>query len=181
MEFKATELAGVTEIFPVSIQDDRGAFTRTFCRDAFSQAGLALPTAQMALSSNTKKHTLRGLHFIPEAIGEVKLVRCVRGAVFDVAVDMRPSSPTYGHWISAVLSEQNYKALYLPKGIAHGFLTLEDNSEVAYMFSEPYRPNIEKGVYWDDPALHINWPATPSVISDRDQSLPTLDRLDDIS
>ncbi|MFZ3581673.1 dTDP-4-dehydrorhamnose 3,5-epimerase [Loktanella sp. DJP18] len=174
MEFLPTSLPGVTIIRPKLMRDARGLFARTYCAEAFRKAGLDLTVEQMALSQNTLRGTLRGLHIIPEAVGEVKLVRCTRGAVFDVVVDLRFGSPAFGQWISVELNAKNYQALYLPKGLAHGFLTLVDDTEIAYQFSEPHRPGIETGLRWDDPDLAINWPFAPIVLSDRDRGLPLL-------
>ena len=116
----------------------------------------------------------RGLHVIPEAVGEAKLVRCVRGGIFDVAVDLRPNSPSFGRWTGVELTADNYLALFLPRGVAHGYLTLTDAAEVAYQFSAFHRPGIEKGIRWDDPDVAIAWPFAPTVLSDRDRNLPAL-------
>jgi dTDP-4-dehydrorhamnose 3,5-epimerase len=174
MEFRPTALAGVVEIRPDVLRDARGAFVRTFCARAFAEQGLELPTAQMALSHNLQKGTLRGLHVIPEAIGEAKLVRCVRGAIFDVAVDLRRNAPSFGRWTGVELTADNYVALFLPRGVAHGYLTLTDGAEVAYQFSAFHRPGIETGIRWDDPDVAIAWPFAPMVLSDRDRNLPAL-------
>jgi dTDP-4-dehydrorhamnose 3,5-epimerase len=174
MEFRPTALAGVVEIRPEVVRDARGAFVRTFCARTFAEQGMELPTAQMALSHNLQRGTLRGLHVIPEAVGEAKLVRCVRGAIFDVAVDLRRNSPSFGRWTGVELTADNYLALFLPRGVAHGYLTLTDAAEVAYQFSAFHRPGLEKGIRWDDPDVVIAWPFAPTVLSDRDRNLPAL-------
>lgn len=174
MEIRPTSLPGVMEIHPAPHADHRGYFARTYCAESFAAAGLEAVTAQMALSHNRAAGTLRGLHVIPAEIGEAKLVRCVRGRVFDVAVDLRRGSESFGRWTGVELSAANLVALYLPRGVAHGFLTLEDDTDIAYQFSQPYRPGIETGLRWDDPEIAIDWPMAPRVISDRDRALPPL-------
>jgi len=177
MQFSETSIGGVVKISATPQQDHRGFFIRTFCAAEFATAGLTAPTVQMALSHNAVRGTLRGLHVIPVETGEAKLVRCVRGAIFDVAVDLRRSSPTFRHWTGLELSADNMHALYLPKGVAHGFVTLSDNADVFYQFSEAHRPGVEIGVAWDDPEIAVDWPITPIVMSDRDRSLPRLSEI----
>ena len=174
MDLRQTSLPGVIEIHPSPHRDDRGHFARTYCADTFAAAGLEPVTAQMALSHNRLRGTLRGLHVIPEPIGEAKLVRCVRGSAFDVAVDLRPGSATFGRWTAVELSADNLVALYLPKGVAHGFLTREDATDIAYQFSAAHRPGVETGIRWDDRDIGIDWPFAPVVMSDRDRALPHL-------
>ncbi len=174
MEFCETKIPGVFEIRSQSHSDQRGHFTRTFCAQEFAAQGLELPVAQMAISHNIKRATLRGLHYIPAEYGEAKLVRCIRGRIFDVAVDLRPQANTFGHWIGLELSVSNQNALYIPKGVAHGFITLADDTDVAYQFSEAHRPGLDEGVLWNDPDLAIEWPIAPQVLSDRDIALPSL-------
>jgi len=174
MEFQKTAIEGVFLVASSPLQDERGHFVRTFCRDAFQEHGLELPIAQMALSFNKTKGTLRGLHCIPEAQGEAKLVRCTKGSVFDVAVDLRANSRTFGQWIATELSPSRFNAFFLPKGMGHGFLTLEDETEIAYQFSEMYRPGIEQGVLWKDADIGVAWPFEPTLLSDRDSALPAL-------
>ncbi len=178
MVIRPTKLSGVFEIEAELKKDERGFFARTFCAQAFADAGLETPVAQMALSHNLKKGTLRGLHVIPEDIGEAKLVRCVRGAAYDVAADLRRGSQTFGQWIARELSADNYLALFLPKGVAHGFLTLTDTTELAYQFSEFHRPGVETGIRWDDPDIAVDWPFDPEVMSARDRDLPFLAQTD---
>lgn len=174
MRFTPTLLPGVFEIDVERHADVRGSFERIYCAEEFAEHGLELPGSQSAISRNTKRATLRGLHVIPEAEGEAKLVRCIRGRVFDVAVDVRPGSATHGRHVSTELSAERGNALFLPRGVAHGFIALEDDSDLLYQFSQPYRPGVETGVRWDDPALAIEWPLAPQVISERDLSLPLL-------
>lgn len=174
MRFAQTLLSGVFEIDVERHSDARGSFERIYCADEFGEHGLEPPGRQSAISRNTERATLRGLHVIPEVEGETKLVRCIRGRVFDVAVDLRPGSLTHGRYISTELSAERGNALFLPRGVAHGFITLEDNSDLLYQFSQPYRAGVEAGVRWDDPMLAVEWPLTPLVISERDLSLPLL-------
>lgn len=181
MQFLPTSILGVMQITAEPHRDTRGHFARTFCSQEFEAAGLELPTAQMALSHNAKRATLRGLHFIPAANGEAKLVRCVRGGVFDVAVDLRPSSATYRQWTGLELSADNMDALFIPRGVAHGFVTLTDEADVLYQFSEPHRAGIEMGIAWDDPEIAVSWPISPLVISDRDMALPKLAQIEPLS
>jgi len=176
MEFHETQISGVFEVRPQPYHDDRGHFARTFCQQEFRAAGLELPLAQMAISHNNQIATLRGLHYIPTDYGEAKLVRCVRGQIFDVAVDLRKGSASFGQWCGIELSAENLKGLFIPKGVAHGFITMSDNADVAYQFSEPYRPGIEQGIAWNDQELAIEWPIEPRLISERDKALPTLDQ-----
>lgn len=181
MEFAETSLPGVFRITPTPHHDDRGHFARIYCRDSFAAHKLEQPTAQMALSYNAKKGTLRGLHFIPAAQGESKLVRCVCGTIFDVAVDLRPSSPTFCQWTSIKLSAENMEALYIPRGVAHGFVTLTDDAQVLYQFSEPHRAGVEKGIAWNDPDIGVEWPISPTIMSSRDETLPFLAQIDTLS
>ncbi|HVJ42746.1 MAG TPA: dTDP-4-dehydrorhamnose 3,5-epimerase [Dongiaceae bacterium] len=174
MMFIPTQLSGVTVIDVEPIADDRGHFARWYCEEEFARHGLKPLAAQGAISRNLKRGTLRGLHFIEAYQGEEKLVRCVAGAVFDVAVDLRPYSPSFKGWTAIELTAKNHRALYLPRGCAHGFLTLTDHADVAYQFSEAHRPGIEIGVRWDDPEIGVVWPFAPETISERDRTLPFL-------
>lgn len=172
MRFAATGIAGVVVVDAELRTDERGGFARLHCPDEFAAAGHPFVPAQTSLSRNPHMGTLRGLHYQPAPHAETKLVRCVRGRIFDVAVDLRPDSPTHRHWTAAELSAQNVRALLVPEGVAHGFLTLEPDSEVIYQIAPEYRPGHEAGVRWDDPAFAIAWPATPQVISPRDAGYP---------
>ena len=153
-------------------EDDRGFFARSWCRREFEAHGLNPNLAQCNISFNPKKGTLRGMHLQVKPFEEAKLVRCTRGSLCDVIVDLRPDSPTYKKHLSAVLTSENRRMLYVPEGFAHGFLTLEDATEVSYQISEFYRPESQLGFRWDDPAFAIAWPAEVRLISDRDRSYP---------
>lgn len=151
-------------------QDDRGWFQRTYDREAFLAAGLADCSLECSLSWNPRKGTLRGLHFQRPPHGETKLVRCLTGRIFDVAVDVRSGSASFGRWVSAELSGENGLALYLPRGFAHGFLTLDEGSLVQYQMAEAFVAGSGSGIRWDDPEIGVIWPSVPVWISDRDRS-----------
>jgi len=172
MQFVPTELDGVWVVEADPRVDDRGSFLRTWCRDAFQAQGLDAAWTQCSSSRNPSRGTLRGLHFQVPPGAETKLVRCTRGAVYDVAVDLREGSPTFRRWTAVELSAENQRQLYIPAGLAHGFLSLEDHSDVYYQISCNYTPETMGGVRWDDPAFGIVWPLPPRVISERDQSYP---------
>ena len=174
MRFVATSVDGVHVVESESHSDERGTFTRIYCADEFRAHGLELPDRQFAISHNQWAGTLRGLHYIAAAVGEAKLVRCIRGRVFDVAVDVRRDSRTFGQHVSIELSVERPSALYIPPGVAHGFLTLEADSDILYQFSQPYRAGIEAGVRWNDPTINIRWPREPAILSERDRALPWL-------
>jgi len=152
--------------------DERGSFARKYCRREFAEHGIDFVPVQISASSNTRRGTLRGLHFQTEPLTEAKIVTCVRGSAFDLAVDLRPDSPSYGRSAGVELSRENARAVYVPPGCAHGFQTLEDDTELLYLISEFYDPSLQRGVRWDDPALEIGWPLTPTVISERDRTFP---------
>lgn len=174
MRFVPTAIAGVVVVELEEHTDERGSFARTWCRDEMAEAGLASDLAQCSLSRNSRAGTVRGLHFQRAPHEEAKVVRCSRGAIFDVAVDLRPGSPTQGEWFGVRLDPESGRALYVPEGCAHGFQTLVDESEVAYMISTPHAPEASAGVRWDDPVLAIAWPefGGERTISDRDRTLP---------
>lgn len=174
MDFQPLPLPGVFLIRPTRNTDERGYFARTYCREAFLARGLADCSLQCSVSFNTRRGTLRGLHYQRAPYQETKLVRCVRGAIFDVVVDLRPGSETSGRWCAEILSPDNGYALYVPPGFAHGFMTLEDSTEVNYQMAEPYVPGAATGIVWNDPDLDIVWPLLPSVVGARDRSLPRL-------
>ena len=177
MEFAATELAGVWVLRSVLDEDERGSFARTFCADEFRARGIDPHVEQCSRSRNAEAGTLRGLHVQREPHGETKIVRCTRGEIFDVAVDLRAESPTFGRHHRAHLSEDNEIAVMLPPGVAHGFVTLASDSEVWYQMSAAYAPDAATGVRWDDPDLAIAWPsdvAPTFTISRRDRALPLL-------
>lgn len=172
VRFVPTELSGAFLIKPERHDDERGFFARTWCRDEFTEHGLAAELAQCSISRNTFAGTLRGLHFQTAPHEEVKLVRCTAGAIFDVIVDLRPGSATHAHWIGVELDAESGTALYVPKRFAHGFQTLVDGAEVLYMISEPYVPEAASGLRWDDPALGIDWPLPVRSMSERDRAWP---------
>jgi dTDP-4-dehydrorhamnose 3,5-epimerase len=154
-------------------EDERGSFARVWCRDELAVHGLNPELAQCSISRNRRAGTLRGLHYQPAPHEEAKLVRCTRGAIFDVIVDVREGSPTICRWIGIELDANAGKALYVPEGFAHGFQTLTDEAEVLYMISEPYAPEASTGARWDDPAFGIEWPvAAVRTISERDRAWP---------
>jgi dTDP-4-dehydrorhamnose 3,5-epimerase len=172
MIFRETPLPGAWLLEPERIEDERGFFARTFCRDEFEQRGLDPTVAQCSVSFNHRRGTLRGLHFQIAPHEEVKLVRVTRGSIWDVIVDLRLDSPTFKQHFSIVLSAESGNQLYIPKGLAHGFQTLEDATEVFYQISELYAPESARGYRWDDPAFAIPWPEAVTVISEKDRLLP---------
>lgn len=177
MKFQTTSIAGVLLVEPEPSVDHRGFFARIYDRAAFAGLGLAVDYAECATSLNLKAGTLRGLHYQAAPHAEAKLIRCTRGRVFDVAVDLREGSHTYGQFVTTELSAQTARMIYIPEGCAHGFQALEDMSELSYSISVPYRPDAARGIRWDDPAFAIPWPLPEPILSDRDRALPTLDTL----
>ncbi|WP_339631851.1 dTDP-4-dehydrorhamnose 3,5-epimerase [uncultured Sneathiella sp.] len=171
MIFLETEISGVHLVEPEFIEDERGYFTRSFCEREFADAGIKFLPIQCNISYNKKAYTLRGMHFLAAPYEETKLVRCSAGKIFDVAVDIRPNSPSFKKWVGFELSRENARALFIPAGCAHGFLTLEDETEVFYQMSPAYVPGHDRGFRWNDPAIGIKWPAEPKVISARDAGL----------
>jgi dTDP-4-dehydrorhamnose 3,5-epimerase len=172
MIFNKTEIPGAFTVELERRTDDRGFFARGWCQREFSDHGLPDRIVQQNVSFNRYKHTLRGFHYQVAPYQEDKLLRCVRGAVHDVLLDLRPESPTFMRHIAVQLSAANYRMLLVPKGCANAFLTLEEETEVTYLVSEFYAPVAERGVRWDDPAFGISWPAKPAVISDKDRGWP---------
>jgi len=172
MIFEATKLAGVFLISPELHRDERGFFARTWCTREFEEHGLNPAMVQCSISFNRAKGTLRGVHYQAAPYPEAKLVRCTKGRLYDVALDLRMDSPSYMQWTGTELTEENRRALYIPEGCAHGFLTLEDNTEAFYQMSESYYADGGRGVRWNDPAFGIEWPATVNVISERDRTYP---------
>ena len=168
MQFKATGIEGLVELEVTPHEDERGGFARTYDEDAFARAGLPTDWPQCNTSWNRRRGTLRGMHFQAAPKEEPKLVRCTAGRVFDVAVDLRRSSSTYLGWVGVELSAEKRNALFIPAGLAHGFLTLEDGSEVYYQMGAVYDGALQRGVRWNDPAFAIAWPFEPIVISARD-------------
>jgi dTDP-4-dehydrorhamnose 3,5-epimerase len=172
MIFRETPLTGAFVVEAERIGDERGFFARTWSRAELVAHGLDPEIAQCSVSFNHRRGTLRGLHFQAAPFEEVKLVRCTRGSVWDVIVDVRPGSPTRGRHFALVLSAEERNALYVPKGFAHGFITLEDAAEVFYQISAPYSAEHTRGYRWDDPTFAIPWPEPATVISERDRNLP---------
>jgi dTDP-4-dehydrorhamnose 3,5-epimerase len=170
-------LEGVVTVDVDYRTDPRGGFARTYCRDEFAAAGLDAPILQAATSYNAVAGTLRGLHYQDPPHSQAKLVRVTSGAIFDVVVDLRPGSDTFGRHHAVELSATNRRMLYIPKQFAHGFLTLADATEIEYLFDEPYAPGAEGGLYYADPDLGIAWPRAVEVIAERDTSLPKLHEL----
>jgi dTDP-4-dehydrorhamnose 3,5-epimerase len=175
MLFHETKLPGVFEIHLEPHPDNRGLFARSWCQKEFDAHGLNPRLVQCNLSFNMRKGTLRGMHFQEPPYAEVKVVRCTRGAIYDVVVDLRPSSSTYRDWTAAVLTATNRCMIYVPEGCGHGFLTLEDETEVSYQMSEFYNPESARGARWNDPAFQIVWPGKVEVISDRDRTYPNFE------
>jgi dTDP-4-dehydrorhamnose 3,5-epimerase len=173
MNFTETDLPGAFIIEPDKFTDERGAFTRFWSQGEFAERGLQTQIVECNASFNAKKFTVRGMHYQAEPFSQVKLVRCPKGAIFDVIVDLRPSSPTFKRWTAIELSEANGLLVYVPRGVAHGFQTLADDSEVAYQMGEVYAPEYARGVRWNDPVFNIRWPEVNSiVINERDQNFP---------
>lgn len=172
MIFKEIRLEGAYIIEPEKLEDKRGFFARAWCQKEFEAHGLVSRPAQANISYSKKKGTLRGMHYQVAPYQETKLVRCTRGAIYDVIIDLRPNSLTYGQWIGVELTAENYKMLFVPKDFAHGFQTLEDNTEVIYQVSQFYSPGSENGIRYDDPAIGIKWPVDVQVISDKDKGWP---------
>ncbi len=170
MLFLATKFDTVFIIEPERIGDERGFFARTWCQHEFAAHQLDTRLVQCNVSFNTKRGTLRGMHYQSAPYEEVKLVRCTMGAIYDVVIDLRPQLPTFKQWLAVELTAQNRRMLYIPAGFAHGFLTLTDDAEVYYQMSEFYYPEYSRGVRWDDPAFGVVWPEAPQVIAARDRS-----------
>ena len=170
MIFIETKLKGAYIIEPERLEDERGFFARTWCEDEFAAHGLNPRLVQCNISFNKKKGALRGMHYQVAPYEEAKLVRCTKGAIYDVIIDLRFNSPTHKQWFAVELTAENRKMLYVPEGFAHGFQTLEDDSEVFYQMSEFYHPECARGVRWNDPAFRIEWPIKIAVISLKDQS-----------
>lgn len=172
MIFEQRRIRGCYVVGIEPARDGRGFFARTWCREEFRRNGLNPELAQCSIAFNEKKGTLRGLHYQDAPAREAKLVRCTRGAIYDVALDLRPDSETFLEHVAVTLSAEERNMLYVPEGCAHGYLTLEDGCEVAYYTSEAYRPDLARGVRWNDPAFGIRWPVPVEVISARDRSYP---------
>ncbi len=175
MKITALELDGALLIDLEPIKDDRGFFARSLSTFELKTAGISFTLAQADISFSYKRGTLRGMHFQTAPKAQAKIVRCTRGALHDVLVDLRPESRTFKKWAGFRLDAENRAALYIPEGFAHGFLTLEDNTEIHYLVSDEYSPPHYKALRWDDPAVAIQWPFKPVIISEKDAKAPTLD------
>jgi len=170
MVFQETALKGVFEVHIEPVVDERGFFARSWCQREFETHQLNARLVQCNISFNPRKGTLRGMHYQTPSSAETKVVRCTRGSLYDVVIDLRPGSPTLKQWVAIVLTAAKRNMVYVPEGFAHGFLTLEDNTEVFYHMSEFYSPESARGVRWDDPSFGITWPDRVEVISDRDRN-----------
>ena len=176
MIFKATKLEGAFVVELKKIEDDRGFFARTFCKKEFAEHGIATSMVQANTAFSRRKGTLRGMHYQREPYAEAKLMRCIRGAAFDVIIDLRPNSETYCQWFGIELTAENGCMLYVPEGFAHGYQTLVDDTEMAYLVSQFYTPDAEQGVRWNDPRFNITWPIDTEIeLSDKDRSWPNYD------
>lgn len=173
MRFRPTEIEGVVLVEPDRHEDERGFFARTWDAHEFATNGLNPRLVQSSISFNHRRGTLRGLHYQAEPHAEAKLVRCTAGAIYDVAVDLRTESATFRRWVGVELTAENRRALYVPEGCAHGFLTLVDASEVTYLISEFHAPDAARGVRFDDPAFAIEWPAEIAIVNERDRTYPS--------
>lgn len=172
MIFTETQLKGLYIIEPERLADERGFFARTWCQKELASHGLENRLVQCSISYNPKKGTLRGMHFQTSPWEEVKIVRCTSGEIYDVVIDLRPDSPTFKKWFGLNLSQEERNMLYIPKGFAHGFMTLSDEVEVFYQMSEFYSPDHSGGLRWNDPAFGIRWPMAVHLISERDNTYP---------
>jgi dTDP-4-dehydrorhamnose 3,5-epimerase len=172
MKFQETKLAGVFEIQIEPHSDARGFFARSWCEQEFKDKGLNSMLVQCSISVNTRKGTLRGMHYQAAPFQETKVIRCTQGSIYDVVLDLRPASVTFKDWIGVVLTAQKRNMIYVPAGCAHGFLTLENDAEVFYQISESYHPESARGVRWNDAAFRIDWPEKVDVISERDGNYP---------
>jgi dTDP-4-dehydrorhamnose 3,5-epimerase len=170
--FKETKLKGAYVIKPERLEDERGFFARTFCQKEFERQGLNPRIVQCSISFNKKKATLRGMHYQVAPYKEAKIVCCVKGAIYDVIIDLRSDSSTYCQWLGVELSAENREMLYVPEDFAHGFQTLEDNTVVFYQISEFYHPECARGARWDDPLFLIEWPFNNQIISAKDKTYP---------
>jgi dTDP-4-dehydrorhamnose 3,5-epimerase len=170
--FTETQLPGAFIIEPERIADEGGFFARTWCQKELVSHGLESRLVQCNISYNPQKGTLRGMHFQTAPREEVKIVRCTRGEIYDVIIDLRPGSDTYKKWVGVTLGEEKRNMIYIPKGFAHGFITLSDQAEVFYQMSEFYSPDNARGVRWNDPAFDIRWPIAVQLIAERDNNYP---------
>lgn len=170
MNFRQTDIKDVWIIEPELRKDERGFFARIVCENEFKNYGLNAKWVQQNISGNLKKGTLRGMHYQKGSAAEIKAIRCTKGAVFDVAVDIRPGSETRYKWVGAELTAENHRMIYIPEGFAHGYITLSEEAEITYLVSNFYTPGQEGGIRFDDPVIGIDWPIKPQVISEKDQA-----------
>ncbi len=178
MNLVETPIAGLRIVDLEPLEDERGFFARAWCSREFQDAGLDDRIVQINISRNRTAGTVRGLHFQADPWAEAKVVRCTSGAMFDVAVDLRPDSATRGQWFGVELTADNHRGLYIPKGCAHGFQSLADETEVLYLMTENYVPGAGRGIRYDDPQIGVRWPAPVTVVSDRDRQLPSWEDFD---
>jgi dTDP-4-dehydrorhamnose 3,5-epimerase len=176
VKFTPTLIQGAFLVHIEPIEDERGFFARTWCREEFSRQGLSPDLLQSSVSFNRSRGTLRGMHYQVAPHQEAKLVRCTMGTIYDVIVDLRPDSQTLRRWIGVELSAVSRRMLFIPEGLAHGFITLQDDTEVLYQMSGAYHAESARGVRWDDPAFAIRWPTAPRLISERDRTYPDFEQ-----
>ncbi len=175
MNFHPLSIAGSYMVEPEALADERGFFARTYCSETFADNGLNPDLRQCSISFNVARHTLRGMHYQLPPHQEAKLVRCTQGAAYHVVLDLRDQSENYMQWAAADLSAENHNMIYVPEGVAHGFITLQDATEIFYQMSETYSSESAAGVRWNDPAFEIAWPVEPAVIAERDNGYPNYD------
>jgi dTDP-4-dehydrorhamnose 3,5-epimerase len=180
MIFRETTLSGAYSVEIEQISDERGFFARSFCTEEFSKYGLTTDMAQCNISFNKTRGTLRGMHYQAPPSEEAKLVRCTMGAIYDVIIDIRPTSPTFMKWFATQLNSENRLMMAIPEGFAHGFQTLTDNTEVSYHMSASYEPQQARGIRFDDPSVNIEWPISNVIVSEKDKSYPLLDDESDL-
>lgn len=172
MKFTETRLPDAYVVDLQKMEDERGFFARAFCRSEFEQHGMVPDVVQANMSWNPTRGTLRGMHYQHHPYQETKFIRCTRGAIYDVIIDLRKDSPGYGQWVGVELTADNRSALFVPRDFAHGFITLTDDTEVLYLVSQSYQPGSEGGIRWDDPHFNIDWPIDPVCISEKDANWP---------
>jgi len=176
MIFHKTKIEGLYIIEPEFKIDERGYFARIFCKKELAKIGFDFEIVQINRSLNKKKGTIRGMHFQKPPKAEDKIVQCLKGAIYDVAIDLRQNSPTYSQWVAVELNEENKKMFFIPKGFAHGFQSLRDNSEILYFLSEFYSPEYKSGVHWNDPFFNISWPIKNPILLEKDKNWPLIEK-----
>jgi dTDP-4-dehydrorhamnose 3,5-epimerase len=175
MIFTETKLKGAFLVEIKKLEDDRGFFGRAWCENEFKEHGIDMTIRQINTSYSIRKGTIRGMHYQIDPYKEAKFIRCTRGRIYDVIIDLRPASPTFMQWVGNELSQDNYRMVYVPGNFAHGFVTLEDHSEVYYPVSEFYTPGSERGIRYNDPAFNIEWPVPVEIVSEKDGNHPLFD------